>query len=527
MKSTLRILPGLICLFLALLGSPAWADGIVFAKAVPTTTPDQRAMLQFSNGVEQLVIETSFVGTGTNFAWVVPLPATPKVEEVSTNFFEYLNLAYQPKLVQSSDGWWFLFLLVGYPISTGVWAWRRKSSCRLIWWLGLNGIPCFCLLIILPCFVAARAVAAPTPASSVEVRNRQRVGTYDTVTLAGTNGSALVAWLNSNGFNTPPSALPIISNYATQGWVFVAAMIHRDARTDIGTCPHPLGFTFNTERPVYPLRLTGVENPGCKIELSVFGPSRAETPGFHVEYCGQPSTIEVSTNENIGNWRTQMELFGWFPAGSYEIGNEELRRWVSPGVVTTKLAGALTTQDMQADAWLKWVPFDPAYPVLYSHQAANYRALDWVCGIAVPGLLALQVLSPRLRRKTVIQGCLAVILLGAVGGGIRYATTESVKVVYGGGPFRARNNFEMLDSCLAYETSNWTNGRSMTDDQCLALLNKDFDFTNGVQNPFTGQPLRCEPTAGNITLQHSTNGETVFWYDIHAIPHEEGTFRSK
>jgi hypothetical protein len=67
----------------------------------------------------------------------------------------------------------------------------------------------------------------------------------------------------------------------------------------------------------------------------------------------------------------------------------------------------------------------------------------------------------------------------------------------------------------------------MTDDQCLALLNKDFDFTNGVQNPFTGQPLRCEPTAGNITLQHSTNGETVFWYDIHAIPHEEGTFRSK
>jgi hypothetical protein len=66
MKSTLRILPGLICLFLAMLGSPAWADGIVFAKAVPTTTPDQRAMLQFSNGVERLasVREVSYLMNG-------------------------------------------------------------------------------------------------------------------------------------------------------------------------------------------------------------------------------------------------------------------------------------------------------------------------------------------------------------------------------------------------------------------------------------------------------------------------------
>src|SRR5215472_6751106 len=93
MSSTLRKPFWLTLLSLPLLCLTAFADGKVFTTAVaaPVTTPDQRAMLQFSNGVERLVIETSFVGQGTNFAWVVPLPSVPKIEAVSTNFFGYLN----------------------------------------------------------------------------------------------------------------------------------------------------------------------------------------------------------------------------------------------------------------------------------------------------------------------------------------------------------------------------------------------------------------------------------------------------
>jgi len=55
------------------------ADGKVFSQvtAVKTTTPDQRALVNFADGTETLVVETTFVGAGTNFAWVVPLPAAP------------------------------------------------------------------------------------------------------------------------------------------------------------------------------------------------------------------------------------------------------------------------------------------------------------------------------------------------------------------------------------------------------------------------------------------------------------------
>ena len=40
--------------------------------------PEQQALIHYSGGVERLVIETSFPGEGTNFAWVVPLPSTPE-----------------------------------------------------------------------------------------------------------------------------------------------------------------------------------------------------------------------------------------------------------------------------------------------------------------------------------------------------------------------------------------------------------------------------------------------------------------
>ena len=61
--------------------------------------PNQQALIHFSNGVERLVIETSFLGEGTNFAWVVPLPSVPEVKPVSESFFSGLQQAFQPRLM--------------------------------------------------------------------------------------------------------------------------------------------------------------------------------------------------------------------------------------------------------------------------------------------------------------------------------------------------------------------------------------------------------------------------------------------
>ena len=88
---------GVRFLLLLLAGWLAWptdarADGKVFSQvtAVKTTTPDQRALLHFADGTETLVVETTFVGAGTNFAWVVPLPAAPEITAVPRTVFTNL-----------------------------------------------------------------------------------------------------------------------------------------------------------------------------------------------------------------------------------------------------------------------------------------------------------------------------------------------------------------------------------------------------------------------------------------------------
>jgi len=351
MGQILRYIRLLVFLSISGFALSAWADGVVISRAVIVPTiPDQRAMLQFSNGVERLVIDTSFVGPGTNFAWVVPLPSTPKVEAVSTNFFANLNLAYQPQIIDDADFVWVLFLLGGYVVAAGVWACRRKDGSRLsAWFESLFAL--FVALMLYAMFLPASSkITVAMPAGSVEVRNRQIVGIYDTATLTGTNGTALVEWLNGNGYKTPTSALPVISSYAAQGWVFVAATIHREASAGNESRPHPLCFTFATAKPVYPLRLTGIENTTCSIELFVFGPDMAKVTGFNVEYCGTPRPTAGPLDRRSSLPR---ELFGPCEPGDYGIGNPEVCGLVFPATVTTKLVGKLTAQDMQLDARLR------------------------------------------------------------------------------------------------------------------------------------------------------------------------------
>ena len=83
MKGSGTSIAARVCLLAlaALLPEGLLADGKVIpqrAFAIPQI-PDQQALLHYANGTETLVIETTFVGEGTNFAWVVPLPAAARL----------------------------------------------------------------------------------------------------------------------------------------------------------------------------------------------------------------------------------------------------------------------------------------------------------------------------------------------------------------------------------------------------------------------------------------------------------------
>ena len=92
-------------LILLLFDSVARADGVVIpsrAVAEPVRTPDQRALVAFDGSTETLVVETTFEGAGRDFAWIVPLPAKPVVEESTTGLFPTLEVLSAPRVPRAA-----------------------------------------------------------------------------------------------------------------------------------------------------------------------------------------------------------------------------------------------------------------------------------------------------------------------------------------------------------------------------------------------------------------------------------------
>jgi hypothetical protein len=94
----------------------------------------------------------------------------------------------------------------------------------------------------------------------VQVLSRQTIGAYDTVVLSATPGapgaaSAVVTWLNSEGFITNDSMAPYMMPYLADGMVFVAAKLVPGAGVDE---IRPLKMRYPGNTPMIPLRLTAV-----------------------------------------------------------------------------------------------------------------------------------------------------------------------------------------------------------------------------------------------------------------------------
>src|SRR6266850_4372441 len=96
-----HLIGGVLILSFIVLTASARADGMVVPEVFypKVEIPDQQAFIHFSDGVERLVIETSFLAQGTNFAWVVPLPSSPDIKPVSESFFATLQQTFQPRLI--------------------------------------------------------------------------------------------------------------------------------------------------------------------------------------------------------------------------------------------------------------------------------------------------------------------------------------------------------------------------------------------------------------------------------------------
>jgi hypothetical protein len=118
------------------------------------------------------------------------------------------------------------------------------------------------------------------------------------------------------------------------------------------------------------MRLTGIDNDVCSIDLYVFGPSRAESAQFRMERCAKLTADPL----NIG-------------PGSLPMRHPELATLVGSNSVATRLTGRLTRSQMKEDASISWSPFQPKLNTFYSASGAMNLAANYTVPLLVMGLL--------------------------------------------------------------------------------------------------------------------------------------------
>ena len=510
----------------------ALADGMIIptvAYPAHITIPDQRALICFSNGVERLVIETRFTGAGTNFAWVVPLPSPPVVEPATTGLFPTLQYLFRPRIIHEVPRYY-----LGILATMGL-----IYAIRLLIKSGSIGSIILYLLflvvtagLLLPVLAPARkkAMSLGTTEMPVSVLERKIVGIFETATIASHDAQALQTWLAENGYSVPTNAGPVIASYVNDGWVFVAAKIRRDSSASATNTPQPLSFTFKTAKPVYPVRLTGLNGKSLSVALYVFGADRAAAPHFKIERCTRPNYPPMpATDPDWLTWRH------WSPE-TPDIVHPLLRKWVAGSPVATKLTATLSPAEMRRDVWLKWSPFRERKNHLFSRQGALTTALNWGAELFGVGVLVACLLAIGGRGfKSTLPGFIRIMAIAGISlAGLTYLGLPKIEVRTARLPVGMEQLSLLELGGYLSDTNPMTVAEISAEAQHL-LTNPTNDVewsrfagpAKDLENNLLGGRIREEDSPGNFTLRETGNRIEFVAYDAqgaeHILPDDLGT----
>jgi len=222
MNKKLIAVPLVVILFLLTTATPALADGF-FPDSMYRDFYEsaQKAVILYGNSTgnctgnctgnftEHLILSVSFEGDAEDFAWVIPVPSIPEITVTDPDLFYELST------------------YTAVDISHG-------GGCE---GEGASG-------------------------GGVDVIEEQVVGPYATAILSGANATALVDWLNANGYILPAEGEEIVSEYIEKEWYFVATKINA---VEEGTgealaegAIEPIVLSFASNQTVYPLRISSL-----------------------------------------------------------------------------------------------------------------------------------------------------------------------------------------------------------------------------------------------------------------------------
>lgn len=236
----------------------AQACGGFFCGQTPVDQSGEQILFSIDGGHVTAHIQISYTGAASDFAWVVPVASVPKISVGSKAVFQQLLPRTQPQFNVVWSG------------NCGIYAGGADNGL---------GVPS-----------GGTGGSSGSSAPPVVVLQSGEVGPYDTVVLQSTDGHALVDWLNTNHFQQPASAQPLIDHYVGLGMLFVGLRLKKDAMTgDI----QPIVLDMDNDEACVPLILTQIAaTPNMPVYVFVLGRNRAVPKNW----------FEVEVNEKRIDW---------------------------------------------------------------------------------------------------------------------------------------------------------------------------------------------------------------------------------
>ena len=270
----------------ALAFASAPAGACACGIAIDATVTEESALVVERPGGEQIVLSLDLTSDGTERAAVVlPVPGVPEVTAVrGGDPLAYLDLATRPE----------------------------------------------------PSVGAAPGGGDTSAAPPVDVIGRDRVGGYDVARLAAGDAAALDRWLSDNGYTLPDGAQPILADYVTEGWRFVAIRLAPEAEGRL----KPLSVSFDTDETIYPMRLAQLGEVPIAITLYTLADGPRTTAWLSEAWSGEvgelspPPPAKLAGLFAAGTWVTRLEASGVEPSTF----NEDLVVEAVPAPATTEAA---------------------------------------------------------------------------------------------------------------------------------------------------------------------------------------------
>lgn len=232
--------------------------GCFISQSESTQVTGHRMAMSISQDQTTLYDQIQYSGSPESFAWILPIRGEVEVGLSSDALFAALESMTQVSIYAEYD----------------------CGSC------GTGG-------------TGAGDGAGPGPTGStgsgVEVIAAAVVGPYETVQISSTDPNALLDWLELKGYSVPPEIEPVIDDYVTEGFDFLALRLVPGAGID---AMRPVRITTPGASPTLPLRMVAA-GTGAKTVMSlwVLGEGRYEPQNF-------PS-FEIAESELVWNFDAQ------------------------------------------------------------------------------------------------------------------------------------------------------------------------------------------------------------------------------